>query len=541
MNIKNTIWFLLITVLLFGGSSGYAQKRIKHKSETLSGFRKDGISYLALTGNVRFEHLGTIFLCDSAVLEKKNNHIDAYGNITILDGDSITITSKELHYSGTTRIARLRKNVHLTKLNQVDLYTDYLDYYRNGSVAKYFNNGKVVDKTNVLTSNKGYFYSRTNFAAFKTKVIGENEDYTLNADTLVYNTQSGIAYFVAPTKLTSKENNDQFTYSEGEYYTKSRRSELEEGNIETESYFLKGDKMHLDDFKGKYTVIGDVQLTAKENDVIITGGRATHDKSTATTKIFDGALMRMLAGQDTLYIRGDTLVSIDSKVESNKRLLAYNNAKVFKSDLQSSSDSLAYNLADSVINFYQSPVIWANENQMTADTINIEIKNAMIDKMTMKVNTFVVFQDSLKNHNQIKGRDLIAHFENQDLELVNIYGNGESIFFMYEEETSVLMGMNRILCSDIRLDFKEKQLIDAHFLQNPEGKFIPPHELKEEDRKLNGFVWRANERPTLENITSTDNDIIEVEEIAPGPDVRVPSKPIKRLMIDAQEFISEDK
>src|SRR5690606_39923885 len=76
--------------------------------------------------------------------------------------------------------------------------------------------------------------------------------------------------------------------------------------------------------------------------------------------------------QDTLFITADTLVSIDSDIPENKRLLAYHNVKIYKKDMQGVADSLAYITADSIIHFYRDPVLWNTGNQMTADSVRSE-------------------------------------------------------------------------------------------------------------------------------------------------------------------------
>lgn len=58
-----------------------------------------------------------------------------------------------------------------------------------------------------------------------------------------------------------------------------------------------------------------------------------------------------------------------------KRLLAYKNVKIFKSDMQGVADSLAYIPKDSTLHMYTQPILWNNENQMTADSIYMVLKN----------------------------------------------------------------------------------------------------------------------------------------------------------------------
>ncbi len=508
---------LLISILLFSGAyQAQSQNKIKLEkgAGNLTGLRKNGTNYTIVTGNVKFTHKGTIFLCDSAVLVKKTNHLDAFGHVKIIDGDSITVTAKTLNYNGNTKIAKLRTNVVLTKLDQMQLFTDYLDYDRSTAIATYFNSGKIVDSTNVLTSKKGYFNTTTSFSSFKTNVVGTNTEKTLKSDTLVYNTKTGIVYFVAPTEITDIDGNI-FNYTEGIYETKRKSSDLFRGIAETQSYYMKGTKMNLDDIRKIYTITGNVYMLSKDENIIITGQKAIMDKKRSITKIFDSPLLKMVDAGDTLYLTADTLVSIDSQENAKKRLLAYSNVKIFKKDLSGISDSISYFQSDSTMTLYGDPVLWSGENQMSGDTIDIMLQNKGLQRIDLYPNSFVVSSDSAEYYNQIKGRSMIAWFKNEELDVVNVYGNGESIFFMRDEKTKNLIGMNTIICSDITLRFENRVLTDASFLVNPEGKFIPPQELKTEDTKLNGFEWRGDAKPSKSDIMANElnaEELLEHEE-----------------------------
>ncbi len=490
----------------------FSQKKIKLEpgAGKLQGIKKDGVSYNIVVDNVQFTQGDTRFFCDSAVYAKKTNYLEAYGHVKILDGDSLTITAGKLLYDGDTRIARLRSNVVLTQLDRMQLFTNFLDFDRTNSIATYFNKGKIVDSTNVLTSTKGYYNTRSNMASFKTNVHGKNDDYTMVSDTLVYNTKTGIVYFVAPTELTDVDG-DVFLHDGGQYNSKAKRSSYVMGRVETEDYFLKGNNLKLDDIRAIYHVDGDVLMIAKEDDIFITGQKSVYYKKQSITKIFDNAMMRMVTEKDTLYLRADTLVSIDSEIISEKRLLAYNNVRVFKSNLQAVADSLAYGVADSTMYFYTDPVLWTGGNQLSADSINMVIRNKAIDVLNLQNRAFVITKDSSDNFNQIKGREMVARFKSNALDKVNVYGNGESIFYMYDEKTFDLVGMNKIICSDITLKFENQRLIDAAFLVNPEGDFIPPHELTEKDKTLKDFKWMIDVRPRLSEFRISESPEVPLE------------------------------
>jgi LptA/(LptD N-terminal domain) LPS transport protein len=201
-----------------------------------------------------------------------------------------------------------------------------------------------------------------------------------------------------------------------------------------------------------------------------------------------------------LFISADTLVSIENADPKKKRLLAYNNVKIFKSDMQGVADSLEYRDADSTIYFYKNPVLWTEGNQMTADSIRMLITGKSIDKIFMNVNAFVISQDSLINYNQIKGRKMTAEFKDSRISQVIVEGNGESLFFALDEDDGSSMGMNKIICSNITIRFRDGKVNNFSFYVQPEASFIPPHELKKEDITLKGFSWKEKEKPAKSDV-----------------------------------------
>ncbi|MTI20095.1 Organic solvent tolerance protein OstA, partial [Fulvivirga sp. RKSG066] len=507
---------LIIALLLAAAGSALSQKKVKldHADKMVGSVKPDGERFDRAIGDVVFKQKETTIYSDSAHFYRKRNYIEAYGNIRIVEGDSVNITAGKLIYEGDSKKAKLRNNVVFTKLGQMTLYTDFLDYDRVRQEARYFNGGKLVDSTNVLTSEKGYYQVNNNMASFKKNVVGKNPDYTLESDTLQYNTETKVVFFRDETQLTN-QNGDVATYYEGTYNTIAQKSDLAKGEVETKSYILTGDKLRLDDVAKYYTATGNVEMISKEQDIIITGDDSFYDKANGISKVYGRALMKKIMDQDTMYLTADTLVAIENVDESKKRLLAYNNVKIWKSDLQGIADSLAYHTADSTIFFYDDPVLWTEGNQLEADSINVMIANNTIDRLNLNVNSFVISQDSIDNFNQIKGRKMIARFNKGELHKVDVEGNGESIFFALDEMETYIVGMNRILCSNMVIKFLNNKADNASFYVKPDAKFIPPHELTASDRELSGFKWRSDEKP--EKATLLENTLEGKQETTEEP------------------------
>jgi lipopolysaccharide export system protein LptA len=492
-------FFLLSFVL---ATSALAQKKVQLQKGAgkLIGGMKNGERIERVIDNVVFVQGTTTIYCDSAWFYRSKNMVEAFGHVRIVEGDSVTITASKLEYDGNTKRARLRNNVVFNKLATATLYTDFLDYDRIVNEAYYYNGGRLVDSINTLTSRKGYYQVNSNLASFKRNVKVTNPDYTMVADSLQYNSKTKIIYFVSETTVTHKDSSN-LVYKSGNYNTITRTSDLKQGLAQSKSYELKGDSYDLDDARKMYKLRGNVEMTYKEENLTIYGQSADYFRNKNIAKIYNNAYVAKVTDEgDTLFMTADTLVSIDDVDPAKKRLLAYHNVKIFKKDMQGVADSLEYRSADSTIYFYENPVLWNGENQMTADSISMLIEKNTISKIFLVANSFVIAKDTLLNFNQIKGRDMTADFRNGKLWRVNVNGNGESLYFAIDEKTHVLTGMNKILCSNIVIRFLEGKVNDFSFYIKPDANFIPPHELNSEDKKLPGFTWREEVRPLKKDV-----------------------------------------
>ncbi|MEQ9007010.1 MAG: OstA-like protein, partial [Ekhidna sp.] len=335
-------------------------------ADDLFEFRKNGEKIRRLIGNVVFAQETTTMYCDSSYYYVKDNVMEAFGKVRIID-DSVTITSRKLVYNGQDRTSKLRGNVVYTKGDQ-RLTTEFLDYNMDTEIGNYYNGGKLKDSVNVLTSETGYYYGLQKYALFWNNVVLEAPDYTLKSDTLRYNTIPKIAITEGKTTIITED--ESILHAKGgTFRTKIEQSEFIDGTVETTDYYMEGDQLLFDDLKKYYDAKGNVKLTSKEDDVVITGDKGYADKANGISKVYGNALMRRFLQNDTLYLAADTLVSIESEYDSAKRILAYNNVRIWKRNLQGLADSASYFLQDSLLYFYTDPIFWNLNNQLEGDTI----------------------------------------------------------------------------------------------------------------------------------------------------------------------------
>ncbi|MFD2202108.1 OstA-like protein [Shivajiella indica] len=449
-----------------------------------------------LINNVRMKHQNSIIYCDSAHFFRAENKAKLYGNVRIVDTkDPVQTTSRYAEYDGFTKIAKLRNNVVL-KNEGTTLFTDFLDYNRANGVANYFNNGKVVDSTNVLTSINATYEIQIERITFTDEVILVNPDYTLKTNHLIYLTVPKTVQTLGLTNIISSEG-DKLNARKGSFYdTERKQFRFYDGDVETETSKVYAEVLFYDEFKKYYEGLTNVSLFNKEREIEIFGEEGKYWEERKYSIIVGNALVRKYNEKDTLFMIADTLVSQDSEIPEERYLLAFHNAKMIKSDISGIADSLVYLTADSTLYFFKDPVLWNEKSQITADSITLKIANEEIERALLNRRAFNITKDTLGNFNQIKGRKMTGYFKESKISRFHVEGNGESIYFDIIGD-SVLRGMNKMLCANIMMYFEDGKIKKVNWLVKPEGSFNPPHIIKEEDMKLEGFVWREEEKPSM--------------------------------------------
>ncbi|RZS98735.1 OstA-like protein [Cecembia calidifontis] len=493
---KNTFFLLSLCLLFISGAMAQQSNMLEIQQADLlqgaSGFER-------LLNNVRMKHQNSLIYCDSAHFYRAENRAQLYGRVRIVDtNDPVVTTSNYAEYDGFTKIAKLRNNV-VFKNQETTLYTDFLDYNRETGIASYFNNGKVVDSTNVLTSINATYDTRIERITFTDDVILVNPDYTMKTNFLIYMTVPKTAETVGLTNIVSAEG-DKLNAQKGSFYdTERKQFRFYEGDVETETSKVYAEILFYDELAKYYEGRINVSLFNKERQVEIFGDEGKYWEDRKYSLVYGNAMVQKYFEKDTLYMIADTLISQDSENADERFLLAYNRVKMIKSDLYGITDSLAYIYSDSTIFLYKDPVIWNDKSQITADSVRFLIANEEIDRVYLNRRAFNITKDTLGNFNQIKGRKMTGYFSEGQISRFHVEGNGESIYFDIVGD-SVLRGMNKMLCANIMMFFEDGNIKRINWLVKPEGAFNPPHMIKEEDKKLEGFVWREDEKPNMEQI-----------------------------------------
>lgn len=488
---------LLLLIFIFSVNDFFGQERRRINiinAETLEYSDQLGDNVQRLKGNVQFENKGTLLFCDSAYFYP-NNYIEAFGNVHVNKGDSIHLYSDILNFYGDKQLAIAFINVNLND-KDMHLSTDELHFNLKDNVSSYFTGGIIVNKENTLVSKRGYYNSNTNMFSFKDSVELSNPKYSIVTDTLQFNTVTEIAYFLGPTTIYSKEST---IYTEkGWYNTQTDKSELTENNIlTTDDQKLMADSILYDRNSGIGEAFYNVSISDSINKLLIIGDYGLYNQQTNRSFVTEKATMIQAFTDDTLFLHADSLWVYRDTVESLNEVYAYYNARFFKPDIQGVCDSLVYIQKDSLIRMYTEPVLWSKQNQITGDSIEILLYDGEIKQLNINSHAFIISEVDSIHYNQIKGRNMIAKFKNNEMDKIYVNGNGQTIYFAQEEseDAKKFIGVNILDCANIIVQVVDSEIKNMTFLTLPSGSLIPMEKASPSIMRLQDFKLKDDEKP----------------------------------------------
>lgn len=492
----STKLFLLIFLLLISWMS-YGQKpaKITVRQADFGKYSKAlGENVYRLIGNVIFEHDSALMYCDSALMNDMTNSLEAFGNVHIKMSDTLNLYGNKLNYYGNTRTAEVIDDVKLID-SQTTLYTDRLLFDRKTQIASYITGGRIVSKETKLTSKKGYYHTDIKQFFFKENVELKNPKNTMNSDTLMYNTVSEIAYFLGPSIIKGKDNRNYMYCENGWYNTKTDISRFSKNALVVNgNQRLSGDSLYYDKSNDFGKAYNNILITDTVNKIIILGDYAEYSKGKGYSMVTGHAQAILIDAKDSLFMHSDTLYTTMDKEQKTKDLFAYHHAKFYRHDLQGASDSIIYRFSDSTILMYKMPILWTENNQLTADSIHIITSQKEVKQMMLYNSAFMISKDSTLSFNQIKGKNMIGFFSENNLRQINVTGNAETLYFVREDDKT-LIGINKALAGNMHIYFKDKKIQGITYINNPVATLYPEKDIIQQELLLKDFKWNVDQRP----------------------------------------------
>jgi lipopolysaccharide export system protein LptA len=460
--------------------------------------------YQKLIGNVKFKYQGHLMYCDSAFFYDKLGEVYAYGHVKINKKDSLNLLCDSLYYNSKTEKAKLWGNVRVHD-DEFRLTTDTLDYDAKLGAAIYRHGGTIthLKRKDKLTSKIGYYYPESKNFFFRKNVVYKDENYHILTDTMRFQSANELLYFYGNTKIDQPKDSTTIYFKRGFFDLKNNSGEfIDSAVILKPRQSIMGDTLRYSSVTELFIGKGNVVVRDSVEQMEFRGHHVISNDKTRSKRITDNALAILFQKNDTTYIHADTLFSMSDTLSELAFMQAYYGVKIYSTAYQMRCDSLSYTKEDSLMKFYNAPILWTKNTQLAGDFISIkrfkdEIKHAQV----LGKATALSELDSGKYFNQVAGREIDAYFIQNDLNLLHVQGNAKTIYYPESEkenDTSVVVtrnGMNRLMSSELKLYLDSGEVVGVTNIDAPDGVFYGMNSIPEKEKRVDNFSWRNSERP----------------------------------------------
>lgn len=500
--------------------------------------KETGDSFMTVVGNVIFTKGPMIMKCDSAHFFENSESLQAFGNISMEQGDTLFVYADELDYEGDTEIATLYadpgKKVRLIN-RDVMLQTDIFIYDLAIDLGYYEVGGTLTDPSNTLTSIYGEYVPSTKEANFYTDVHlnSRNQDDTLDifSDTLYYNTDTHIAQLFSPSEVINQRG---IIYTRlGVYDTDSNRTTLYDRStiVTSQHHTLTADTIYYDRTAGYGQAWGGMVLTDSIHDAEVHGDYGFYNELADTAFITGRAMIKHFNGEDTLFLHGkfirtaalyDTIQTPADTVAGKLAMAVVDTSHVavvhpavrfYRSDMQGVCDSLRFTERDSTLRMFVNPVVWSEDQQIFGNIIEMILNDSTIERAVLPDQAFAAQHIEGDHYQQLSGKEMIAKFEAGQLRRLDINGNVEVILYP-EENDSTINKLMTVESSYLTAFFKGRATESVKMWPQSTGRATPLFLARKSQYYLPKFQWFEDRRPV------DKNDIFRKEEspAPPGPE-----------------------
>ncbi len=518
---------------------------------------ENGIRVVAM-GNVLIQHGDSLSVfSDSLIYNSQTRIADLFGEVILLSDQQKLFTSR-LNYDLNTKIATYGEGATLTNgetqltsrkgyyfvdrkaaffkdsVLVVDpdftLRSDTLQFDTESKIVHFLGPTIVSGDSSRVYCEAGFYDTHNNLAEFTqnaqynkgaqkatARIIrydGRLKEYTLDGDAyfedkdrlataeiIRYNEEKDKTTLIGQARFRDARQDitaDEIVYDgKNEVYSTKGRSRISEApNI------LEADQVAYREDIGLGIASGNVIWQDTSALTTIICEEAAYNRETGYLKASGGKkwgrpmLISLMEG-DSMFMAADTLVSYRADTltgDSSRLLLAYHDVRIYKSDLQALCDSLTYSTVDSLFRFYDSPLIWSDTTQFSADTIFLQMADNEVNRIFLQSNSFIINSPDEKFFNQIKGKYIDARFGKGELRVMDVQGNAESVYYA-RDDRDAYVGVNKTICSDMVLYFGNNEVERIKFITQPKATMSPMTKVNHNELRIKGFNWNTQNRP----------------------------------------------
>lgn len=453
-----------------------------------------------------------------------------YEGGSVLDKSKNYIESMNGSYDAKLKKFKFYVNVRI-KADSVIMKTDSVAYETNKALFTFLGKVHAWRDSSYLRADNGW-YNRENeqFNFYKNAYI-YTKDQEVWADDIFYDRNKGFSILKNNIQIVDTSQSTMFFADSARYVSKPMSFTLykdpsaayysvEEGKADT--LFLRADTLKY--YSKAFSEIDSatvaqakerVELSAKDPFQTIVDAIESNKKRPSSKKAVNNNVtqtsnstktdVKQEAAVDSLSAKNlDTLSVPTPKVDSVKKfsfsdtttirfVQGFHNVKMHRSNIQGLCDSLVFSSLDSMARLYGKPILWNEENQFTADSMQFVVSGKSLTKAELLSSAYVISKEDSVHFNQIKSTDIIGYFKKNDIYRFDALGGVSLMFFI--EEDSVITTMNQKECRVMKGLIKDRKIQKILYVQDVKSDAFPVYNLPINKQRLKGFNWSPEKRP----------------------------------------------
>lgn len=461
-----------------------------------------------LTGNVKFEHKGSVLTADLVIWYQDRNFVKAIGNTRLVNADGSVITAGEMEYSGETQMGVARNNVVLKDPKQT-IKTETLYYERLSNKAYFNSGGTIFDGKNTMYTKSAVYNISTKMIDFSGNVKIENAEYTVDGANIIQDQNLNIAFFSGPTFIRNRKNPSNYVYTEkGRYEMNAKQVYLEKNSrIHYNNKTLRGLKMWYNQLTNYGKAEGKVELYDPEENRLVRGDFGEMFEKKDSAVIWGSAYAVKALEKDSAYFGAKKIIAFqkpDSLGKKKSFLRAFSQARFFKTNAQARADSISFDETDGIMKFFGTPILWSGVKQVSGDYMEayFNTESEIIDSVKVIGHAMAISKaDSLNmkdEFNQVKGRDMRVLFKNNEIHTAHVLGNGQTIVYVDEENKKGAQperyGLALSKCGIIEALFEDRTLQILECSIGATTDVYPMSQVADNQRFFSDFNWNITDR-----------------------------------------------
>lgn len=265
----------------------------------------------ALTGDVVLYHNGAVITCDS-VVRYSESAMTCFGNVIIKKEDTY-IYGDRAEYSRDEGEARVYSPLVKVLNKDATLYTYNLVFNTAENIGRFYGGGTFTNGTNLMESERGYFYADLDEMVGVDRVEMKNETYQMKSDSVNYNTETEIAKYFTRS-VTWKEDGEILSSEDGEYHNKEQRYIFRQNAyVLSEQREMWADTVDYHEMVQFIELKHNAQIRDEEYKSIVFGNYGNYDNRSGDTFLTQNPAYISYGDSDgngtndTVYMRSDSM------------------------------------------------------------------------------------------------------------------------------------------------------------------------------------------------------------------------------------------